>query len=192
VAKRRGVSPSEAIDATPYSAMAAGDDELEPGEVRRDVEREPVHRDPARDTHADRAELAMSAPERSPGQHEGEARSTHEPIFAIRRPRLDAERERGGPSMTASDRSRTWHVAASGLRSRWDKHQLPGPVVGHVAAATRLHQVDSADCEVVLREQHVGELRRASEREPRVVLGQQQGIEIRPWWRASASVCMNA
>ena len=58
----------------------AGDDELEGVEVRREVQREAVHGDPAREAHADRAEL---------GELPGPGRAG--PLAPARRGRPDAD-----------------------------------------------------------------------------------------------------
>ena len=62
---------------------AARDDQLEAREIGRDVEREPVHRDPAREAHADGADLGERRARSSPGHCWARRGSTHAPILPV-------------------------------------------------------------------------------------------------------------
>ena len=107
---------------------AARDDEPEAREVGRDVEREAVHRDPARDAHADRADLRgtrcaarlarVAAPER-PGSPRPprRRRASGPPRGSSRRPPARAR----GRSSRARDRERSGERRSDRASDRrWD------------------------------------------------------------------------
>ena len=135
-----GASRAERGHAVPPNA--AGHDEVEVRQVGVDVEREPVRGDPVVRPHADRAHLVAADPHPGvlgvPLPHEAVvARGTRSP-----RPRACAGSDpRRGPCCLEI------HDPVA--------HQLPRPVVRHVAAARRLPHLDAACREHALRRQQV-------------------------------------
>src|SRR5690349_20298991 len=108
---------------------AAGHDQVEEIDVGRDIERESVTRNPAGNADADRADLFITNP--------GAAESLHAPgLESVARADTDHHfLEVANVAM---------HVAPIGIEVD-DRitHQLAGAVVGHVAAAARLEDVDA-------------------------------------------------
>ena len=136
---------------------AAGDDEAKAGEVGRHVEGEPVHRDPARDAHANRADLrGRAAPVGLPRvawPRAGLAASTHTPtsfgspsMKLASTPWLPSERDHDAREVA----NVAAHVAAVGLQVEDGvRHELPGTVVGDVPSPPRLVDVDAESAETL-------------------------------------------
>ena len=121
-------------------ADPAGNDDAIEREIGAQVEREAVHRDPARDAHADRAELdEVRARARCPGNGVRRARSAHRPtcfscVPASMPSSLDKASHRLGEILHVAA-----HVAPIGRKIE-DRvaHELSRCVQRHVAAASRV------------------------------------------------------
>ena len=148
------------------AADAAGHDQVEGGEVGRDVEGEAVRGDPARDAHADGADLLVPEP--------GAGEAGH----AARR---EAVVRAGADHHFLEVAHVAVHVAPVGgeIEDRVADH-LAGAVVGDVAAAAGLEHLEAALAQRLGGEEHVLRARVAPEREDRVVLEQQQLVRDAP------------
>ena len=143
-------------------ADPTGDDHVEVREVGVHVEREAVHGDPAADSNADRADLAVA----DPG------------AVQARDPR------RGDAQVGARANHRLFeqlHVAAdvTAVGVEVDDRvadELAGAVVGDVAAAAGLVDFEAARAEELGRHEHVIDLGGATQREDRLVLEQEQRV----------------
>ena len=144
---------------------AARHDEVEVGEIRGDIECKAVARDPPRDPHSDGGQLGdppgpfvdpdSRQPLDAPGRHLVIGGRADQHFFEI--------------SHVAA------HVAPVGPQVQ-DRvaHQLPGPMVGHITAATRGIQRHPASLPRRLAGQHVRRLRVPAQGDDVRMLKQQQ------------------
>ncbi len=120
-------------------------------QIRVDVQREPVHRNPSRDSNADRGDLATTDPI-------GIVRPTPDPDS--RRPGIPPGRQ---SEITEGVDDRLLQQADPGVDSEADpieiddriRDQLTGPVVGHVPTSIGLLPLDAVPSKSFRAGQHV-------------------------------------
>jgi hypothetical protein len=164
--------------------QAAGHDEPEPVEIRRQVEREAVHGHPSRDAHADGADLRRTrraagltgiarprAGTELVGPHADQLRVALEEarVHAVGPANLDHHARQIADVAP--------HVAPLGAKIEDRvRHELTRTVIGDVAAAPRFLEVDAEGFEARAGGEHVLRLRRAAEGDDRLVLEQEERV----------------
>jgi hypothetical protein len=140
----------------------AGHNQIEVVQVGVHIQGESVHRDPARNTHTNRSQFFVAGP------------NSGQPIYSAGR-----DSEIAGSSDQYLFEITHIFADITAIRGEFDdrvSYQLPRTMIGHIAAATCLEELDAQLFAPHIVDQHICPLRRASQRDDMPVFEQQKHV----------------